>query len=112
MLTKFVVAFCVLALAGAAFAGSIPAKGATYHLTIVEPASVNGVLLKPGEYRVVLTADKVIFQLGKDSHEVVAKSEESAKKFSDNQIQYDRKGDQNQIKAICFGGTKTKLLFN
>jgi hypothetical protein len=111
MLTRLVVAFCVWALA-AAFAGSVPAKGPTYHLTLTEPASANGVALKAGDYRVTLNADKAIFVLGKESHEVSVKMEENARKFSDNQIQYDRQGDQNVIKFICLGGSKTRLAFN
>jgi hypothetical protein len=111
MFTKFVVAFCVLALA-AAFAGSIPAKGPSYYVTITEPVSANGIVLKPGEYRVIVNADKATFVLGKEVQEVAVKVEQNAKKFADNQIQYDRKGDRNEIKFICLGGSKTKLLFN
>ena len=73
MLTKFVVAFCVLALA-AAIAGSIPVKGPTYHVTIVEKASVNGVTLQPGEYKVVVSAGKAWFQMGKETQEVAGVS--------------------------------------
>jgi hypothetical protein len=111
MWTKFVVVFCVVALA-AAIAGSIPAKGPVYHITLTDPSAVNGVALKAGEYRVTVNAGKATFVLGKESHEVAVKVEESTKKFSDNSIQFDRKGDQNMIKIICVGGTKTKLLFN
>ena len=111
MITKFVVAFCVLALA-AAVAGSIPAKGLTYRVTLTEPASVNGIVLKPGDYRVTVNANKATFVLGKESNEVSVKIEENTRKFSDNQIQYDRKGDQNVIKFICLGGSKTRLAFN
>jgi hypothetical protein len=111
MLTKFVTVFCVLALA-AAFAGSVPAKGPTYHITVTEPATVNGVALKVGEYRVTLGADKATFVLGKESHEVAVKVEQNAKKFDTNQLQFSRQGDQNLLKVICVGGTKTKLVFN
>src|ERR1041385_3822527 len=72
MLTKFVVAFCVLALA-AGFAGSVPTKTATYHIVLSEPATVNGtVALKAGEYRVTVAGDTVTFQFGRDSKEVAA----------------------------------------
>jgi hypothetical protein len=111
MLTKFVVAFCLLALA-AAVAGGIPAKGPTYHVMIAEPSTVNGVLLKAGQYRLTLNANKATFVLGKESHEVAVEIEENTKKFSDNQIMFDRKNDQNVVKVIYLGGTKTSLVFN
>jgi hypothetical protein len=111
MLTKLAVAFCVLALA-AAFAGSIPAKGPAYRVTLNEPAVVNGVPLKAGEYRVIVNAGKAAFQIGKETQEVAVKVEENAKKFGENQIMYDRRGDQNVIREICLGGSKTKLTFN
>ena len=111
MFTKLIVAFCVLALA-AAFAGSVPAKGITYHVTLTEPASVNGIVLKAGEYRVTVLADKATFVRGKESQEFAVKTEENAKKFGSNEIQFERKGEQNQIKKISLGGSKTRLIFN
>ena len=111
MLTKFVVAFCILALA-AAFAGSIPAKGPVYHVTLTEPSVVNGVALKAGEYKVTVNAGKATFVSGKVSEEVAVKVEENTKKFSDNQIQFNREGEKNVVKVICLGGSKTKFLFN
>src|SRR6266480_1461967 len=111
MLTKFVVAFGIVALA-TSFAGSIPVKAAIYHVMLSEAATVNGTALQAGEYRVVVNAAQVTFLIGKESHEVAAKVETAEKKFSDNQVMYVRKGDQNTIKQICFGGSKTTLNFN
>ena len=56
---------------------------------------VNGVALKAGEYKVIVNAGKATFVNGKVSEEVAVKTEESAKKFSDNQIQFNREGDKN-----------------
>jgi hypothetical protein len=111
MLMKLAVVFCVFALV-AAVAGSIPATGPVYRVTLTEPASVNGTPLKAGEYRVAVNAGKATFVLGKESHEVAVKIEEAAKKFSGNQIQFDNRNNANAIKEICIGGTKTKLIFN
>ena len=112
MLTKFVVAFCVLALA-AGFAGSVPTKTATYHVVLSEPATVNGtVALKAGEYRVTVAGDKVTFQIGKDSKEVAAKVETTEKKFEQNMVQYLELDKKIAVKEICFGGSKTKVVFN
>jgi len=111
MLMKLAVVFCVFALV-AAVAGSIPAKGPVYRVTLSEPASVNGTALKPGEYRVAVTAGKATFMLGKESHEVSVKVEEAAKKFDSNRVQFNNENNTNAIKEICVGGTKTRLIFN
>jgi hypothetical protein len=111
MLMKVAVVFFVFALV-AAVAGSIPAAGPVYRVTLTEPASVNGTALKAGEYKVAVNAGKAIFVLGKESHEVAVKVEEAAKKFDGNRIQFDNQNNANAIKEICIGGTRTKLIFN
>jgi hypothetical protein len=113
MLTKFVVAFGILALvATVAVAGSIPAKGPTYQVTLTEAATVNGTALKAGDYRVTVNADKVTFVMNKVSNEFAAKVENGEKKFGTNQVQYQHVDKQTTIKEICLGGSKTKLIFN
>lgn|SRR5215813_8096915 len=111
MLMKVAVVFFIFALV-AAVAGSIPATGPVYRVTLTEPASVNGTALKAGEYRVAVTGGKAMFVLGKESLEVAVKVEEAAKKFDGNRIQFDNSNNANAIKEICVGGTKTKLIFN
>ena len=110
MLTKFVLAFSLLALV--AFAGSIPAKLPTYHVVLTEAASINGTTLKAGTYRVAVSDSKVIFTLDKATLEVAAKVQAGEKKFPENQVQYDQKSGQTTIREICLGGTKTRLVFN
>ena len=112
MLTKFVVAFSILALAAAFAGGSVPVKGPVYGLVLTENALVNGTALKAGEYRIQITPEKVIFSIGKVSHEFAAKVETAEKKFENNQVLYNKQGDQNTVKHICLGGSKFKLLFN
>jgi len=111
MLTKFLVAFSILALV-AAIAGTVPAKGPTYNVTLTAPAVVKGAALKAGDYKVTVGADKVVFTLGKVSQEVPAKVETDASKHSENQIRFDQVGNQNTITEITLGGTKTRLVFN
>jgi len=110
MLTKFIVVFAVVALV--AIAGSIPAKGLTYHVVIAEKAQVSGATLQPGEYKVTVNPDKVTFTLDKTSQEVPVKIETGEKKFSDNQVMFDNQGSQTLLKRISLGGTKTTLTFN
>jgi len=111
VLTKFVLAFGILALV-ATTAGSIPAKGPTYKVTLSQPAVIQGTALKAGEYRVNITAGTVTFTMDKESHPVAAKIETTKNKFFSDEIQYDKDGDHMKISEICVGGTRTRLLFN
>jgi hypothetical protein len=110
MLTKLVVAFTLLAVL--TFAGTVPGKIAGGNVTITTPTTVKGIALKPGLYKVTVVTDKVIFTLGKDSHEIPAKIETRATKFGENQVQYEGTGAQTTISQISLGGTKLRLIFN
>jgi hypothetical protein len=108
MLTKFVIAFSALALL-AAFAGTVPAVA---HVTFFKTAVVSGSTLQAGEYRLLIGDAKVTFSAGKKSFEVAAKIETSPKKFDNTEILYDGGPNQNLVKEITLGGTKTRLIFN
>jgi hypothetical protein len=108
MLTKFVLAFTVLALV-AAFAGNLPA---TAHVTITQNAVINGTALRAGEYRLLIGDGKVTFNIDKQSFDVPAKIETVAKKFDINEVQYDTVNSKIVVREITLGGTKTRLIFN
>ena len=107
MLMKVAVVFFVFALV-AAVAGSIPATGPVYRVTLTEPASVNGTALKAGEYRVAVTGGKAMFVLGKESHEVAVKVEEAAKKFDGNRIQFCGRRQKLQPLEAAFDVTQKR----
>ena len=111
MLTKFFVAFSILALV-AAIAGTVPAKGPVCQVTLTESAVVNGTALKAGDYKVIVNESKVTFVKDKQSQEIPAKVEAGAKKYDQNEVQYEHAGNQTTIKEICLGGTKTRVVFN
>ena len=111
MSTKFVLAFCILALV-VAIAGNNPVKSPIAHVTLSQPAVVNGTALKAGDYRVIVNEGKVTFTIDKESREIPAKVETGQKKYDVNRVQYDVVGSQTTISEICLGGTKTRLLFN
>ena len=111
MFTKFVVAFCILALA-AAFAGSIPVKGSTHKITISQPVTIMGTALKAGEYQVNINAGTITFILGKESHAITGKVETNATKYETDQVRYEQEGDKVKVSEIRVGGTKTRLIFN
>jgi hypothetical protein len=108
MLTKFVLAFSILALV-AALAGTLPAAA---HVTLSKPAVVNGTALKAGDYRLLIGNGKVTFNIDKQSFDIPAKIQTGDKKFDVNQVQYDVVGSQTTIREIALGGTKTRLIFN
>jgi hypothetical protein len=111
MLTKFVLAFTILALA-AGMAGTVPAKISTHKVTLTHPAVVLGTQLKAGAYRLDVSAGTVTFTLGKESHTIPAKIETNKIWYTTDQVQYDKVGDRDTISEICLGGTKTRLVFN
>jgi hypothetical protein len=111
MLTKFVLAFSILALV-AATAGSIPVKGFTYRVTLSQPAVIQGTAFKAGEYRVNVNAGTVTFTFEKESRQIPAKIETNKYKFFSDEVRYDQDGDHLKISEICVGGTRTRLLFN
>ena len=110
MLKKLVVGFAILALA-MAFAGTIPG-GNSYKVTLLQPSLVKGILLKPGDYRLNVTTDKVTIVNGKNSIDVAAKVETVEQKFDSTAIRYTDEGGKASISEIRIGGTKTKLVFN
>src|ERR1017187_2600612 len=91
MSSKFVLAFCILALA-AAIAGNNPVKSPIAHVTLIQSAVVNGTALKAGDYRLIINEGKVTFNIEKESHEIPAKVETGAKKYDVNQVQYEAAG--------------------
>lgn len=108
MLTKFVVAFSILALM-AVFAGTVPAVA---HVTIFKTSVLSGTTLQAGEYRLLIGDGKVTFTIEKKNIEIAAKVQQAAKKFENTEIHYDSTPNQNAIREITLGGSKTQLLFN
>ncbi len=111
MFSKFLVAFAILALVMAS-AGTVPAPGSTFRVTLSQPSVVKGADLKPGEYRVSLGADKVTFSNGKTIVESAAKIETGAEKYKDTAVRYLQDAGKAVITEIRIGGTSTRLIFN
>ena len=107
-MTKFVIAFCILALV-AAFAGTVPAVA---HVTLAHPALVAGTQLPAGDYRLLIAESKVTFIIDRKSFEIPAKIETVAKKFDVNEVSYEGSDSKTSVREINLGGTKTRLIFN
>src|SRR5580704_2319268 len=107
MKKQFLFPIALLSLTLAASAGG-PKK---VSIELTEPTTVAGVQLKPGEYRVQLSADSTEATFYKGSTEVV----KAAVHGKDGPIKYTNTlldFSQNNLKAIYVGGTKTDLVID
>ncbi len=100
-MNKLAILFGTLALAAASAATS-------YHVTLYQPAQVNGTTLKPGDYKVELTDGTVTFKQGKTTTEAKAKIETGANKIVSTTVDVD--GDTKQLKEIRLGGTNKVIV--
>ncbi|MDQ2898582.1 MAG: hypothetical protein M3Y07_02135 [Acidobacteriota bacterium] len=104
MSKKLPLCFGTLALAMASAASS-------YNLTLYQPTTVEGKMLKEGECKLELKENTAIIRQGKTSVEANVKPETVDKKFATTSVKYVVEGGKNNIQEIRLGGTKTKLVF-
>ena len=111
MLQKLLPAFAILALVGAS-AGTVPAPGSSFRVTLSQPSVVKGAELKAGEYRVNLGAEKVTFVSGKTAVDASAKIETGNEKYDSTSVRFTTESGKAIISEIRIGGTATRLIFN
>ncbi len=99
MLKKLILSFTTVAL--------MVASAATYNVTLFQDSKVNGKSLKPGDYRLEVKDNAVVLKNKKDVTEAAARTETSAKKFSDTSVLYNNK---DEVTEIRLGGTTTKII--
>ena len=109
MLKKAIFVFAALALV-AAFAGTVPA-GPTYKITLLQTSVVKNTVLKPGDYRMSVGADKIVIDTGKQTFDFACKVESGDKKFETTAIRYIEQDGKAVVSEIRVGGTKTRLIF-
>ena len=102
MVKKLVFGFSTLALA-------VSFAAPAYKLTLFDASTVNGKTLKPGDYKMELRDSGIVLKNGKDVTEAPAKTEMSDKKYSATKVRYN---GNHEIREICIGGTKTKIILN
>ncbi|MEO7652497.1 MAG: hypothetical protein ABIZ80_18695 [Bryobacteraceae bacterium] len=100
LLTVVILATCVVSSAK------------SYEIRLFQPASVGGVELKPGEYKVEFTDSKATLKAGKLSTEAPVKVESTEEKYSSTSVRYQNENGKLRVQEIRLGGTKTKLVFN
>jgi len=103
MLKKLFVCF------GAALALAAAAEKKTVRL--FEDSVVNGMTLKPGEYRLLVENGKATFMQGAKRVEASVTVESTPAKFSATTVRYDVDGGRMRISEIHLGGTNSKVVF-
>src|SRR5713226_7095015 len=91
---------------------SVAYAASSYRVTLYKPTTVNGTELKPGDVKLELQGDKVVFKQGKTTAEAAVKVENGAQKFEATSVGYEGDTANKQIQEIRLGGTTTKLLFD
>src|SRR5262249_5192323 len=99
-----------LLLVVTALSASLAFAASNYSVTLYRPSNVNGTELKPGNYKVQLTGDKVVIKQGKTTVEAPVTVETKDSKFVSTQVGYSADHPE-QIQDIRLGGTSTILTF-
>src|SRR5579862_7392401 len=87
MVKKLVLVFAILAVV--ASAGTVPASS-TFRITLVQPSVVKDIVLKAGDYKLVVADSKLTITPanGKNPVETPVKIETAEKKFEDTVVGY------------------------
>jgi hypothetical protein len=110
MPTKVVLVLVILALVAAA--GTVSKLG-VYQVTLSRPAAVNGITLKPGDYK-LLVGDARITMTAKDGGNAIeapVRIESVPVRFDITVVTYETHDSKTAISEIDLGGSKTKLVF-
>jgi len=84
----------------------------TYTFTIYDTAQAGGTKLQPGDYRVKLDGDQVVFMDNAGNRiDAVMKLETVDRKFEQTSITSSKEDGTNRIESIELGGTKIRIVF-
>ena len=84
----------------------------TYWVTFYQPSVVAGIELKPGDYRLDLTGDKVTLKNGKHVAQSTVKVEENGEKYARTSVRYNNGDGKYTVQEIRLGNTNLKIVFN
>jgi hypothetical protein len=102
---KFIVFFA--ATVSLVWAGAFSSR-----VTLFTPSLLNGVELKPGEYRIEVEDGNLIMRSGKTTAKAAVKTETGENKFDNTSVRYSNGDGKYRITEIRIGGTNTKLIVN
>jgi hypothetical protein len=104
---KSLVLGVVLSLSSLCFAGQ-----KSYDVIFSSPATVSGVKLPAGEYKVKVDGTNAVFTDSKaKSVSAPVKVETGAKKFQFTAVDASKDGNVDKVNAIEFGGSTTRIEF-
>ena len=87
------------------------ASAKSYTVNLLSPATINGVELQPGEYKVDVNDQTAVIHRGKVRSETPVKVESGENKYDSTTVRLDNSAGKAKIQEIRIGGTKTKLVF-
>ena len=102
----------LLILITASLALTTLAGAATYNFKLADSVTIDGKVLKPGNYKVEVKDNIAVIRDGKDSTEVKVKTESVDHKYDSTTVRYSKDGNKNNLEEIRIGGSKTKLVFD
>ena len=88
------------------FASAGFASATTYNVRLLEPTTVHGTQLKPGEYKLDVENGKAVFHRGKQTAEAPAKVANADHKFKDTKFVY----DNGSLREIDLGGSTVRVV--
>jgi hypothetical protein len=89
----------------------VTASAASHRITLFQPSVVNGTELKPGDYKLEVSDNKVVIRRGKQVVESRVQVENAGAKFSSTSVRYANGDGKYRIQEIRLGGTSTRLVF-
>jgi hypothetical protein len=106
---KKVMKKALFALALSALAlGSASAK--SYNVKLFRPAVVAGAELKPGEYTLDISDNKIVLKGVSVNTELNAVVETAADKFANTAVRYEERDGKSYVQEIRIGGTDKKVV--
>src|SRR5581483_4302400 len=100
MVKKLVLGFVSFALVIASAANS-------YTVTLYDSVTVNGTMLKPGDYKLELKDNTAVLKQGKTVAQAPVKIQNDEQRFSTNTVRV----TDNRVEEIRLGGTHTRVIF-
>jgi hypothetical protein len=105
---------CMAILLAFGFLTATAIADQSYRITLSDASKIGNAELKPGDFKLVVDAPKVVLtelKTGK-SIEVEAQVENMDEKFDRTEIHSNRVDGVSQINEIRIGGSKTRIAFN
>ena len=82
----------------------------SYSIKLFQPSMIGGTELKPGEYRLEVTNEKLVIRSGKQVGQAPVKVENADNKYATTTVRYSNGNGNYHIQEIHLGGTNLRLI--